>query len=87
MEGKDVAALVRLVNDRVCELGEASLRPEAAFSCECGWPACQDQVQLTLKEYALTGAPLLAHGHEASQNKPLPATVVMSRSAALRTGA
>jgi hypothetical protein len=87
MEGKDLTELVRLVNDRICELGNASLLPEAAFWCECGWPACKDQIQLTLREYELTGAPLLAHGHTARQGKPLPATVVMSRPVALRTGA
>jgi hypothetical protein len=83
MEGKDLTELLRLVNDRICELGDASLRPEAAFWCECGWPACKDQVQLTLRGYELTGAPLLAHGHTAMQTKPVPVTVAV----ALRTGA
>jgi hypothetical protein len=87
MEGKDLTEHLRLVNARICELGDASLCPEAAFWCECGWPACQDQIQLTLRQYELTGAPLLAHGHTVRQKKPLPVTVGMSRPVALRTGA
>jgi hypothetical protein len=87
MEGKDLTELLGLVNESIYELGEASLRPEAAFWCECGWPACKDQIQLTLNEYELAGAPLLAHGHTARQRKPLPVTFGMSRPPALRTGA
>ena len=87
MEGKDLTELLRLVDDRICELGDASPRPEAAFWCECGWPACKDQIQLTLREYETTGVPLLAHGHTVMQRKPLPVTVGMSRPVALRTGA
>ena len=87
MEGQDLTELLRLVNDRICQLGGASLRPEAAFWCECGWPACKDQIRLTLGEYGLTGTPLLAQGHTARQRRPLPATVLTSRPVALRTGA
>lgn len=87
MEGKDLTELLRLVNERIYELEDVSLRPAAAFWCECGWPACKDQIELTLRDYETTGAPLLAHGHTTRRRTPLPVTFGMSRLWALRTGA
>lgn len=72
MEGKGLTELLRLVNERICELEDVSLGNDAAFWCECGWPACKDQIQLTRREYELTGAPLLAPGHTAKEKTPLP---------------
>jgi hypothetical protein len=87
MEGNDLTEILRLVNERIHELGGASLRPGAAFWCECGWPACKDQIELTLREYETTGAPLLAPGHTTRRRQPLPVAFGMSRPPALRTGA
>jgi hypothetical protein len=77
MEGKGLTELLRLVNERVRELGDDSLSADAAFWCECGWPACKDQIQLTLREYELRGAPLLAPGHTAKEREPLPLSTLI----------
>ena len=78
MEGKDLTELLRLVNDRICVLEDVRGGATAAFWCECGWPACKDQVRLSQSQYELTGAPLLAPGHMVRHRKPLPLTT-MSR--------
>jgi len=75
MEGKSLTALLRLVNDRICELEDERGGATTAFWCECGWPGCKDQVHLRQGQYELTGAPLLAYGHTAIQRRPLPLTM------------
>jgi hypothetical protein len=72
MEGKGLAELLRLVNDRLLILAEQSRGATTAFWCECGWPGCRDQLYLTQSQYASTGAPLLAPGHTARHRTPLP---------------
>jgi hypothetical protein len=77
MESEGLTELLRLVNEGIYELGDDLLRADAAFWCECGWPACKDQIQLTLREYETTGVPLLAPGHTARQREPLPLSTLI----------
>ena len=72
MEGKNLTELLRLVNERIYELGNDLLSGETAFWCECGWPGCNEQIQLTLREYETTGPPRLAPGHTVRYREPLP---------------
>lgn len=80
MAGKSLPELLRLVNERICELHTEASGADAGFLCECGQRACKEQVRLTPKEYAGRDAvSILACGHKRTQTKAsLPLKVLVS---------
>jgi hypothetical protein len=78
MESKGLPNLLKVINERICELRADSLDANAEFFCECGQHDCKEAIHLTPRAYrGRRGIFLLAPGHRNPRGVlPLPVSVL-----------
>lgn len=79
MESNGLPNLLRVINERICELRAGSLDATAEFFCECGQHDCKEAIHLTPRAYRDSrGIFLLAPGHRNPRGVlPLPMSLLV----------